>query len=236
MKTGAARLRDTFVRGKLVSLCLPDVERDVVGGDWHGWFNSAEITELLEHGVHPVSVQQEAAVIQSGLADPNTLLLSIVANDGGELIGVISLSFITHLYRRAELGIVTNAKRFPGAALEAMALVTTHGFDRLNLQKIYSGHHEDLWKWANTTALIGYKIEGLQQHQTLRNGAPRQIILTGITCDDFYALRASRGGDILGSDATALAAKRSSVDFRPKLRAQLDEINREIMPESNESP
>lgn len=225
MPVQSDRLRDAFLRGKIVTLCVPDVERDVLGGDWHSWFNDKDTTEFLEHGLYPISVAHEAEIVREAMASPNALLLTIASTEDGSLLGVIALRDITHPFRRAEISMVTNQRRVRGAALEAMALLTKHAFDRLNLIKIWAGQHEGLGQWANSLSLIGYKVEGLQRQQTIRNGAPADVLLIGITAEDFYALQEARGGDVVMGDAAALLSARPDLDRAGDLRGFLADLN-----------
>ncbi len=41
------------------------------------------------------------------------------------------------------------------APLEALALITQYGFEKLNLAKINGGHHIGLWRWVNKVELFG---------------------------------------------------------------------------------
>lgn len=217
--------RDVLLAGRIVSLCHPNIESDIINGNWHTWFNNQSITEYLEHGSHPISAAEEAEIIRAEMNNPSSVILAIVGNLDGQVYGVISIRNINHIQRRGEIALVTSEKKLPGSALEAMALVTSHGFDRLNLQKIYAGQHENLWKWVNTLALIGYKIEGLRRNQGFRNGKPYDTILTGVTMEDFYNLRSERNGDVLSGDVVGLSRKRKKTNQAEKLRKMLVDFN-----------
>ncbi len=208
-----------------MSLCHPDIESDIISGEWHTWFNSQSITQFLEHGNIPVSAKEEAEIVRAEISKASSLVLAIVGNADGKLFGVISIKNINHILRRGEIALVTGKENLPGAALEAMALMTSHAFDRLNLQVLYAGQHERLWKWVNTLSLIGYKVEGLRKHQGFRNGKPYDVILTGVTAEDFYNLRSERNGDILSGDAVSLARKRKKIHIVDELRTLLKELN-----------
>ena len=221
--------RDVFLMGKIVSLCVPNITLDILNGSWHTWFNDIYITKFTEHGVRPITEKEEADIIQDELQNPNSLILTIVSNIDSRLIGVISLKNINHRLRRAEIALVTDRNGVPGAALEAMSLMTEHGFDRLNLQKIYAGQHEGLWKWVNTLALIGYKIEGLRRDDGYRSGQSYDVVLTGITATDFYRIRANRGGSLVNKDAVALSKQRATINLIPDLKKLLEDINNKFI-------
>ena len=120
--------RDVFLTGNIISLCRPDIESDILFGDWHAWFNNQEITAYLEHGNHPISANEEADIVRAEMGKSTSLVLAIVSNTDGHLIGVISIKDINHVQRRGEIALVTNKKKVRGAALEAMAYETRKHF------------------------------------------------------------------------------------------------------------
>ena len=214
-------MTDHFLRGKLVNLRTPDLPDDVTTGGWYRWFNDPRITEYLEHGVRPVSAGEEIRILEEAMKSASNLILAVVCASTDRLLGTISLKGINYVQRRAEIAIVMSGERAPGAALEAMALLTRHAFDRMNLQKLIAGQHEALWKWVNTLAMIGYRVEGYRSDYGYRNGRPYGVLLTGITAPEFHALQAARGGDILLGDAAALGRSRSPVNPVPEIRRML---------------
>jgi RimJ/RimL family protein N-acetyltransferase len=189
-------MRDIFIEGTFIDLCVPDIERDIVNGNWHNWFNNKETTRYLYHGVFPNTREAQRNFISSEVENPNNLILTIVSKSPeSSLLGVVSLKHINLLHGNAEIAIVLGDKR-PMAAIEAMALMTAHGFEQLNLNKIYAGQHEELAPWVYVLMTIGYKIEGLKMAEFNKNGKLSAIILTGITRTDYFLLKDKRGGSI----------------------------------------
>lgn len=200
---------DIFLGGTIVYLRKPNLQTDVIEGEWHYWFNDYEITQYLVHGVFPVSREQELEIVKKNMERSDTLLLTVVDIESNRPVGLVSLCNIDFINRRAEIVIVMSKQKKLGAALEAMALLTQHAFDRLNLDKVYAGHHEKLWKFVNNLELIGYKIEGYREKFGRRNCESYGVILTGVEVDYFNKLRSLRGGNILGNDIFSLMRNRS---------------------------
>ncbi|USR89931.1 GNAT family N-acetyltransferase [Phormidium yuhuli AB48] len=200
---------DSFLNGTVVYLRRPNLQIDVIEGEWHHWFNDYETTRYLSHGFFPITRDEELEIVKSNMKRSDMLLLTIVDIDNDKPLGLISLSDIDPVNRRAEIAIVMGKRKKLGAALEAMALLTQHAFDRLNLDKIYAGQHEKLWKWVNTLELIGYKIEGYREKFGRRNCKPYGVVLTGVEVDNFNELRSVRDGKILGDDIYSLMKSRS---------------------------
>lgn len=183
---------EKFIEGKIVYLRAPNIQKDVWEGEWHSWFNDPEVTKYLTHGIFPVSREQQAKFVEEQLGNRSTLLLSIIDQRNSKHIGVISLKSIDLINKTAEIAIVIGKTKLPGAALEAMALMTQHAFERLNLQRLYAGQHEGLWKWVNSLELIGYKIEGYRKNAGMRNGS-YDTVLTAITSEDYFQIKKKRG-------------------------------------------
>lgn len=228
MQTSDYNEQDIFIEGKLVILRLPRVDSDVLNGQWHSWFNDSKITEYLEHGVFPVSKERQAELIASELCNASSLILAIVSRASGQHIGVISIKSINFLQRKGEIAIVMGPNADRGAAIESMALMTEHAFDRLNLQKLYAGQHEGLWKWVNALALIGYKIEGYRENWGICDGRSWGAVITAVEAKEFYNLKNARGGDILNGDPVALQSKRAKLNFVPELKNLLRDLNGQI--------
>lgn len=219
-------MQEPFLLGKIVGLRKPDLDLDIMQGDWHEWFNDYNTTQYLVHGLFPVSREEEYEIVKRNLNRSDSLILTIIDTQNKDVLGVISLTSIDHVNRRAEIAIVMGKRSTKvGAAIEAMALLTQHAFDRLNLEKIYAGQHESLWKWVNTLELIGYQIEGYRKKFGRRNCNSYGIVLTGVTVEKFNDLRQQRNGDILSHDVADLLRKRCKTNRIPKLSDYLESIS-----------
>lgn len=209
-------IKDAYLVGEYVYLRAPDLEMDILEGAWPYWFNDKESTKYLEQGRFPNTVKKQVDFLMGLENDPTRALLCIIDKSNDKHVGVISFRNIDYFNRKAEISIVIGEKRYPAAGpLEAFALMTEYGFDRLNLQKIYAGHVSDLWMWANTIALIGYRIEGYTQSMTIRDGKVFDDVHTGITAERFYRLRNERNGRICTEDVLALLRRRQKTNLLP---------------------
>ena len=75
---------EAFLIGEIVYLRKPNIDNDVLKGEWHSLFNDKEITKYLVHGIFPVSREQEAGYVEDQLNDSKSLLLSIVSKESDE--------------------------------------------------------------------------------------------------------------------------------------------------------
>lgn len=187
---------DIFLEGEIVSLRQPNIEKDVINGHWHKWFNDPVTTQYLVHGRFPVNPKQQAQIVTQEMNDPTSLLLVVIQKESGRHIGIVCLKAINHILRSADLSIVFGDRTIKGAALESVALLTKHAFDRLNLQRISGGQHTDHWRWMNSLELIGYQLDGYRKDYGARDGKKYDIASYSVTSDRFYNLQQKRGGKI----------------------------------------
>jgi len=216
---------NTFIKGDSVYLRMPDIEKDIIQGHWHTWFNDPDITRYLVHGTYPIDCEGEASLIREELAKRDTLILSIIDKQSQLHIGVISLKQIDHINRTAEIGIVMGPQRNPLAAIESMSLLMKHAFDRLNLNLLYAGQHQDLWKWVNTLSLIGFRIDGFRRYAGVRNGTTYGSYLTSVCADEFYTLQESRNGKIMSDKPLQLLKQRNKKNPLAELDSTLSTFN-----------
>jgi [ribosomal protein S5]-alanine N-acetyltransferase len=216
---------NAFLSGKTVVLRPPNLETDVYQGNWFKWFNNKRTTRYLGMGVFPNTRDKQVEFVESLRYREDKLVLCIIAKRTNKLIGVISFSDIDLLNRRANISLVLGEMKYPiGAPLEAMALMTEHGFDRLNLIKIECGQSVELWKWVNSISLLGYKLEGYREAAFIRDGVIHDAVLTGITANRFYRLREKRGGAICAGDIGELQRQRPKQNMVDEFKQRLSDL------------
>lgn len=216
-------MKDCFIEGDLIYLRLPDIQRDVIDGNWHEWFNDDNITEYLYHGVYPNNLDKQISIVEDNLTKDDMVLLSIVDKTTDKICGIVSLKDIDLLNRVAEVTIVMDKENYPeNSPFEVWALITQYGFDKLNLNKINSGHHFGLWKWVNKIELIGYKLEGYIKSTHIKYGKVNDMVRVGITAKDYYNLLEERDGKYLTSDLKSLLRQRRKENLCEKLGSMID--------------
>lgn len=216
-------MENVFITGDLVYLRYPDIQKDVIDGRWAEWFNDDSITKYLYHGVFPNTKDKQIEIVKSNLDKSDMVLLSIVEKQNDKLIGIVSLKDIDLLNRVAEITIVMgNEKYIAGAPFEAMALMTKHGFEKLNLNKIQAGQHIGLWKWVNTLELIGYRLEGFIKSTHIRFGQISDSVRIGIDSNTYFNLLQQRDGNYLTNDINSLLKTRRKENMCEKLKSLVD--------------
>ena len=177
-----------FIEGIYVGLRAPE-EKDLE--EWYQWFNDPEIAMYTCHGVFPNTLDKEREFWLSKQNNPNTLLLLAFRKKDDKLLGVVSLQNIDWVYRKAEWAQIMGAKesRDVNTTLETTYLIIKHGFESLNLNRIYGGSHEKLASWLELLKRIGFKEEGRLRQDMFTNGRYYDVIRIGILAEDFFKLK-----------------------------------------------
>ncbi|RTY34215.1 N-acetyltransferase [Chlorobium phaeovibrioides] len=190
---------DIFISGETVDLCIPTTEF-AQNSNWYSWFNDSSITRYLEQGVFPNTVQEQEEFFAS---QKGSRLLLIISTKNQEYKGVVSLSFINFFKRSCDVAIVTDhhieSRLAPYAALEAMALITTHAFEKMGIKRISAGQHILLESWQQRMELLGFKLEGIHEKKFIKGQEEAHSVSIACIYDDYYLLKTKREGSLWDS-------------------------------------
>ncbi len=152
-------MNKVFLAGESIDLCVPD---NIDFEQWANWFNSQKITEYLEQGKYPNTVNQQREFYNNAVAEGR--FLCMIKTKDSELLGVISLSDINYEKSSCQIALVCpiKSKKAPYASLEAMAICTQHAFQQFGLERVWAGQaYPGLKSWSQRLELIGYNAEGV---------------------------------------------------------------------------
>jgi diamine N-acetyltransferase len=154
------------------------------------WFNDREVTEYL--GVYPMlSKAMEEKWFENQLSIPQNKeqTLSIDALDGDQWIhiGDASLMNIESVSNHAEFGIAIGEKSFwnKGYGREATFLMVKHGFEDLNLNRIYLRVFEEHVHAIATYQSAGFVQEGVMREVIYKDGSYHNMLLMSILHSDW---------------------------------------------------
>ena len=170
-----------FLRGEQCS--LRPLRREDVDGGWATWFNDPQVTAHMLRGVFPNTPEQQLAFFESVVAgSQDNLVLAIVSEPGGEHVGTIGLHRIDWINRCAEYGVVIGeaSARGRGIGSEATRLICAHGFDKLNLHRIWLGVMASHAAAIRMYASIGFREEGRLREEILRAGQWEDKLIMGL--------------------------------------------------------
>jgi RimJ/RimL family protein N-acetyltransferase len=171
----------SMVYGKRIRLRA--VEREDVQ-KFHEWVNDPEVTRNL--GLYlPMSMQDETTWFEGlGKRDPNEKPLAIEIRKGKawKLIGNCGAFGIDTVNRSAELGIMIGAKEEwnKGYGSEAMTLLLQHGFETLNLHRIFLRVYEENVRAVRSYEKAGFVFEGKLRQAVYKHGNYDDVLIMSV--------------------------------------------------------
>lgn len=150
---------------------------------YHFWMNSPEVTRYNNHGLFPKTKKDMEAFIDS-FESGRDLVWAIQKLIGKGMykkpplyIGNISLQRISWVHRSAELAILIGDTNYwnKGIATEACRLVLAHGFNRLNMHRIWTGTSATNIGMQKVAIKIGMIYEGSFRDGMFLNGTYENI-------------------------------------------------------------
>ena len=178
------------------------------------WFHDQEVTKYTSHGLFKYTKEQAIeflenadrnndviwAIIIKGLefkvvsSYPGTknywdIVTSGYKEKGSDIhVGNIALQNINWINRTAEFAGIIGEKKYWGKGIgtEAIRLLFAHGFDKLNLNKIYLGTAEHNKGMITIALKLGMKQEGILKNHVFLNGDYCNIYQFGIMRDKWH--------------------------------------------------
>jgi RimJ/RimL family protein N-acetyltransferase len=152
------------------------------------WLNNEEITHYMVYGQRPNNEEQVMEWFQREQFKPENVVFMIVDLNNEKPIGFLGLYNIDPVAHKAEFRILIGEENFlgKGYGTEATKLITFYGFDRLNLNRIYSGYVSENKKAEGAYKNAGYSQEGIFKDDVYRNGRYYDGIKIAISRKDFY--------------------------------------------------
>jgi len=177
----------SFLEGEhiiLRPLQLSDLE-----GAYVSWLNDEEVCAHNSHHVYPYTPAQGKAYIESMTRDEHNLVLAIVDKENGTHIGNIALQKIDLISRNAEYAILVGDKAYwgKGVGKEASQLILRHGFEAMNLHRIYCGTASTNAGMQKLATSLGFIEEGRRKEAHYKNGAYADLIEYGLLKDAWQA-------------------------------------------------
>ena len=192
-----AQSYDVFLQGELVDLVVPNV-RAIRTDGWYAWLNDQELTRNMEQGMYPKTAETQEAYLAELLASPSRLALMIKPKSEDAVVGIASLSKISHVTRQADFAMIVarRSASFKSSfyGMEAKCLMTEHAFETLGLDRINSYQSAALKDWQRWQILFGYKMEGVMRKAFRKGYRTYDLTVSGCLLDDYLALKALRGG------------------------------------------
>lgn len=175
-----------FLEGKTINL-RPLVASDVEGG-YIDWFNDIDVCKYNAHHVFPYNRELALKYIAGVQDSEKDVVLAIIMKDEAQKhVGNISLQNINRVSRNAEYAIILGEKEYwgKGIAKEASLLIIKHGFEALNLHRIYCGTSVKNIAMQKLALYLNMKEEGRRKEALYKDGEYVDIVEYGLLRQDF---------------------------------------------------
>jgi hypothetical protein len=169
---------------------------------WASWFNDRSVTRFIDQGRFPNTVEGQKSFYATAVEEGRLILL--IKSKNKKLLGVINLSNINYQRLTCEVAYVcpVKSKTARYAPLEALALITQHAFDNLNMCVVSAGHaYPGLMSWIKKTETVGYKTNGFFPQNGSNGSTLFDAVWTSITRKRYHSLVQRRGGKLWPGEA-----------------------------------
>ncbi len=174
-----------MIRGERVTLRPIDLDEDTERG--FQWVNDLEVTLFL--GIEgPITRHREREMLGRERKPEEDIMLAILTEDGTH-IGNCGLHRISHVSRRAELGIMIGDKRYwsQGYGSDVVKTLFAFGFVHVKLQRIQPGVFAHNLRAQRCYEKCGFQVEGRFRRSIYKAGEYRDEIRMAILREEFIA-------------------------------------------------
>ncbi len=181
-----------FLRGSKVY--LRPLERTDLNEKYLGWLNDHEVTQHLEAGAFPSTLQDLETYYQSMTGSKSEVIFAIADGKSHRHIGNAKLGPINWVHRRAMYGIMIGEKEFWGRGIgkEVTRLMVEYGFLRLNLHRINLGVLAEHQAAIRCYEAVGFKAEGKFREEMFCDGSYRDRLWMGLLRSEYKPERMAK--------------------------------------------
>lgn len=160
----------------------PLTELDI-SDSYLSWFSDKDVCKYNSHGIYPKTRREQEEYVKSLYQNKTKIVWAIDDLENQRHIGNVSLSAIDFVNRNAELGILIGEKSVWGRGFskEAVRFVLDHGFNKLNLHRIYCGTAATNVSMQKLAKTVGMLEEGRLKDGLFLEGSYVDVLLYGIT-------------------------------------------------------
>lgn len=152
------------------------------------WRNDFNITDLLGGNRFYVSKQREKEWVEAAIKeDKNNLRLAICLTENHCLIGLVNLTNIDHVNKKAEFSIIIGDKNQQGKGygLFATQLMLKHAYEELNLHKVWLSVLQTNKNAQHIYQKIGFITDGILRQDVFKNNKYQNLIIMSMLKDEY---------------------------------------------------
>lgn len=150
------------------------------------WKNDPEIADLVRGAPIYTNLTMETKRFEKGLQNGEALRL-IISTIDCEPIGFMVISDLDKPNKKANIGMLIGEKDFwnQGVGSQAMEIILKYFFDNLDFNRIGLEVFEYNLRARHMYEKVGFTVEGVQRQGLLREDKFYDVILMGITKEDY---------------------------------------------------
>lgn len=169
-----------FLKGQ--NVYLRSLEKEDLYGPYFTCLNDFEVTKFNSHGRFPYNIYKHELFFQEQLKVSNLIQLGIFLIEDNAHVGNISLQNINWIDRNAEFAILIGDKKVWGKGIgeESGKILIKHGFENLNLHRIYCGTSSENLGMQKLALKLGMVNEGVRKESIYKNGKYHDMVEFGI--------------------------------------------------------
>jgi len=152
------------------------------------WRNDRKLTDKLGGNIFFVSTYREKEWVEKAIEnDKRDLHLAIVKRENNTFIGMVNLTSIDHVNKKAEFSIFIGDKKQMGKGYgkQATNLILQYAFNELNLNKVWLSVLKTNNKARKLYEIIGFKNDGVLRNNVYKNGSYHDFYLMSILKNEF---------------------------------------------------
>lgn len=141
------------------------------------WFYDKDATKYNSHGLFPYGKERMEKYLDMCESGKEDIVWAIVSQQGLNHIGNISLQRIHWVYRSAEFAVIIGETEYHGQGIgfEALSILFKHGFEKLNLHRIWTGTANPNEGMKKLARKLGMELEGIFNDGIFLNGKYEDI-------------------------------------------------------------
>jgi RimJ/RimL family protein N-acetyltransferase len=166
-------------------------EIDIHNETYRSWFTNPDVTKYNSHGLFPMTKDSLNSFVDGLHKDHIVFKLVIKDTPGFLWIGNCSLQSFNWINRSAEFAIVIGDTKSwgKGYGTRCLRLLLEHGFNKLNLNRIFTGTAATNKGMQAVAESVGMKLEGLSRQGVYLDGEFVDVCHYGILREEWIANR-----------------------------------------------
>jgi RimJ/RimL family protein N-acetyltransferase len=192
---------DVFIPGKTIDLVALNAKL-AAESKWYSWFNDKDVTSMMQHHYFPNNPDLQVRFFKDNIEGNRDIIqLGIVHKKDNLLIGMISLSSMDFHNRKCEIAGLIGEKSHQtfSSYAEAFGLMLDHGFNQLNMRRIYGGTL--IKELADILVRVfGFALEGVKRQDVFKNGRYHDVYLLGLLQEEYESTARKAPGTLIGTN------------------------------------